>query len=477
MKILFESKVFDGKGYKNFLLVENGKIVSIQKERIGDYDKFVDLKDKYIYPSFFDSHTHLVWYGLNLLRCDLNGVISVDEIVERIENYLKVNGDSDFVIAEGYDETKFEKEENLDRKILDVHFKNIPVIVRRVCGHIAVFNSEALKFLKKSNYIEDLKGDGILKEGVVLKLNKIFKPSKDELIKAFRVAQRKFLSLGITSISDMATFDSLEIYKGIDPILDIFFYYPWENEKELEGWTDRKKIKLKGLKVFTDGSIGAYTAALYTNYKNGLKGKIFISKSDFKKIVLKSKEKGYQLAIHSIGDRATDFVLENLLDPEGHRIEHFEISSKEQIDRVKEKGIFLSMQPNFIGNWALKGQMYEKRLNKKYFEFNNVFGYILKKGIPLAFGSDCMPPSPLYGLNSLRIAEFKEQRISFKDGFKCYTEGSAKIVGEEKRFGKLSEGFNADFIVTDKRIDDLDVKIVETYKEGKVVFKLKKERV
>jgi len=477
MKILFESKIFDGRGFKNFLLVENGKVVSLQQERVKDYDKFVDLKERYIYPSFFDSHTHLVWYGLNLLRCDLNGVVSVGEIIERIDEYLKVNSDTNFVIAEGYDETKFEKEEKLNRKILDRHFKNIPIVVRRVCGHIAVFNSESLKFLKRSNYIEDLKGDGILKEGVVLKLNKIFKPSKDELIKAFRVAQEKFLSLGITSISDMATFDSLEIYKGIDTILDIFFYYPWENEKELTGWSDRKKIKLKGLKVFTDGSIGAYTAALYNNYKNGLKGKIFIKKSDFKKIVLKAKEKGYQLAIHSIGDRATDFVLENLDEPKGHRIEHFEIASKDQIQKVQEKGIYLSMQPNFIGNWALKGQMYEKRLNKKYFEFNNVFGYILKKRIPLGFGSDCMPPSPLYGLNSLNIAEFEDQRIPLLDGFRCYTEGSAEIVGEEKRLGKLSKGFNADFIVTDKKIDDIGVKIVETYKEGKVVFKLKKERV
>ncbi|MEO0281421.1 MAG: amidohydrolase [candidate division WOR-3 bacterium] len=477
MKILFESKIFDGKSFKNFLLVENGKVVSLDNEKFKVFDKHIVLTNKYIYPSFFDSHTHMIWYGLNLLRCNLTGVKSVEEIIYRIKKYLKDNKDSKFVITEGYDETKFLKKEKLNKKILDQHFKNVPVIVRRVCGHIAVFNSEAIEYLKKSEKFEDFSDDGVLKEGIVLKLNTIFKPDKKELFKAFKIAQEKFLSFGITSVSDMATFDSLDVYSEVDSVLDIFFYFPWENEKKLSEWKDKDRIKLKGLKIFTDGSIGAFTAAVYKNYKNGQRGKIFISEKDFKQIVLIAKEKNYQLAIHSIGDRATDFVLKNLSDPEGHRIEHFEISSKEQIEKVKEKGIFLSMQPNFIGNWGLKGQMYEERLNKNYFEFNNVFRYIFNKKIPLGFGSDCMPPSPLYGLNSLKKALFEEQRIDFIDGFKCYTEGGARIVHEEKKLGKLLKGFKADFIVTDKRINEDDVKIVETYKEGNLVFKSKKERI
>lgn len=477
MKVLFESNIFDGKSFKNFLLIENGSIITLQNEKIKICDKHIILKDKYIYPSFFDSHTHIIWYGLNLLRCNLTDVKSVDEILIRIKQYLKNNRDIKFVIAEGYDETKFLKKEKLDKRLLDKNFKDIPVIVRRICGHIAVFNSEAIKFLKSFENFEDFNSDGVLKEGIVLKLNTIFKPDKKELFKAFKVAQEKFLSLGITSISDMATVDSLEVYRETDNILDIFFYYPWENEQKLSEWKNRDKIKLKGLKIFTDGSIGAFTAALYKNYNNGQRGKIFISVKEFKQIVSLAKQKNYQLAIHSIGDRATDFVLENLSDPKGHRIEHFEICSKEQIEKVKEKGIFLSMQPNFIGNWSLKGQMYEERLNKKYFEFNNVFGYIYGKKIPLGFGSDCMPPSPLYGLHSLKNVLFEDQRIDFYDGFRCYTEGSAKIVGEDKKIGKLLKGFKADFIVTDKKIDEDDVKIVETYKEGELVFKSKKENV
>jgi predicted amidohydrolase YtcJ len=175
MKILFESNIFDGKGFKNFLIVENGKVVSLANEKCKVFDKHIVLKNRYIYPSFFDSHTHIIWYGLNLLRCNLTGVKSVDEIVERIKKYLKDNNESKFVIAEGYDETKFLKKETLNKKILDQHFRDVPVIARRVCGHIAVFNSESIKFLKNSGNFQDCNDDGVLKEGIVLKLNTIFK--------------------------------------------------------------------------------------------------------------------------------------------------------------------------------------------------------------------------------------------------------------------------------------------------------------
>lgn len=473
MKTLIDSNIFTDEGYKKYLLMENEKINYVGNENIKYYDRLINLKDFFIYPSFFDSHTHIIWYGLNTSRCDLSGVRDLDQIVQRIRDYISKNPKIKFVIAEGYDETKFTKNVSPSRKFLDLHFKDKPVILRRICGHIAVFNTEGLKFVKR--YLKDFPKDGILKEGIVLKLNTLFKPDREELVKSFKKAQEIFLSLGITSISEMATSDALELFDEIDPILDIYFYFPWEFEKKLSDWKDKKNIRLKGLKIFVDGSIGAYTAALYGRYDNKKSGKIFIRRETFKKIIALALKKGYQLAIHSIGDRSTDFVLNNLPSNSNHRIEHFEITNPEQIERVKRMGLFLSMQPNFIANWALKGQMYEKRLPDKYYRFNNVFKLIVKKNIPLGFGSDCMPPSPLYGINSLSIAQFPSQRLDFLEGLKFYTSGSAFINGVENKVGKLKKSYNADFIVTDKPIEEKDVKILKTFKNGIEVYNSKKE--
>ncbi len=475
MKTLIHSNIFTDEGYKKYLLVENEKISYVGNKNIKFYDRLINLKDYFIYPSFFDSHTHIIWYGLNISRCDLSNVRDQDEIIQRIRDYISKNPQIKVVIAEGYDETKFTKNFLPSRKFLDLHFKDKPVILRRICGHIAVFNTEGLKFVK--GYIKDFPKDGVIKEGIVLKLNTLFKPDREELVKSFKKAQEIFLSYGITSISEMATSDALELFEEIDPILDIHFYFPWEFEKKLSGWKDKKNIRLKGLKVFVDGSIGAYTAALYGRYDNKKSGKIFIGKETFKKIITIAMKKGYQLAIHSIGDRSTDFVLNNLPEKSNHRIEHFEITNQEQIKRVKRMGLFLSMQPNFIGNWALKGQMYEKRLPDKYYKFNNVFKVIVKENIPLGLGSDCMPPSPMYGINSLSIAQFQSQRLDFYEGLKFYTYGSAFINGVENIVGKIKENYKADFIVMDKRIEEKNVKILKTFKNGVEVYKSKKERI
>ena len=179
------------------------------------------------------------------------------------------------------------------------------------------------------------------------------------------------------------------------------------------------------------------------------------------------------MAIHAIGDRAIDFALKHIEKRTNDRIEHFELASREQILKTKKQKVFLSMQPNFIGNWSMKGQMYEMMLDKRYFKFNNSVNIISKESIPMGFGSDCMPPSPIYGIKSLKMAQFTNQRMEQLKAFEYYTEGSAKIMCEEKKLGKIKKGLISDFVVLNNRIEDIGKKPVSveaTFKKGKQVF-------
>jgi hypothetical protein len=237
----------------------------------------------------------------------------------------------------------------------------------------------------------------------------------------------------------------------------------------LKGFGD-EKLKFMGIKIFTDGSIGAEKAALTFNYRNSKKrGEMLISEKKFKEILLFCEKRGIQLAIHAIGDRAIKNIYnwgKKVIKKTGlrHRIEHAEMITVEIAEKLKEMGFTLSMQPNFIKNWQLKGGMYEQKLGEKWIYKMNPIGSLIKTGIKIGFGSDCMPLSPLYGVKSLEYHPSEKERIDFSQGIKLYTKGSAYLSFDEEKLGKLHKNYWADFILIEKE------KIKEVYIMGKRII-------
>lgn len=466
---LFKSNIFTGSGYVKYLLLEDSRIIYAGNEK-PDVKIDRDWKNRYIYPGFIDAHTHILWHGLNLIRCSLNGVADADEIYSRVKTYADKNPGTGYIIAEGFDETTFRKKGLPLKKHIDGMFPDRPVVLRRICGHAAVINQKAYELLKDDLDIYNSR-TGLAKEGNILKLNSIFTPGREELTKAFFAAESDMFSKGITGVGDMCTEDSLEIFTEEKFHIDIAFYYPYKSAARLKQWKNRRNVRANGLKMFTDGSIGSYTAAISKKYSNGGNGDLLLDEQEIIRTRKYADRNGLQLAVHAIGDRAIELALNTLT--EGHRIEHFELADRKQIERTAEKGIILSMQPNFIGNWSMKGQMYEQRLPKSMYRFNNVINYINEKGIRLGLGSDCMPVSPVYGIASLASADSEYQRMDAFESVRLYTEGSARICSMSKR-GVLSKGYYADFIVTDSDMKGISLEkqpnILYTYKNGKEVY-------
>src|SRR2546428_110819 len=111
---------------------------------------------------------------------------------------------------------------------------------------------------------------------------------------------------------------------------------------------------------------------------------------------------GFQTATHAIGDAAIRLVVETLeavQDAEArrdarHRIEHYELPDDEVLRRTKAAGIVASCQPNFVGQWSGPGDVYETRLGVARAAQNNPYRKILRRHIPLCFGSDRVPHGP-----------------------------------------------------------------------------------
>lgn len=371
---------------------------------------------------FVDAHTHFVSFGLHLERPDLSKTKSLKEAISLLKKEVGKRG---IIIGEDWDESRWEEKRFPAKEELDREFPDVPVIMRRICGHVAVANTRALELIPPGwKYVRE---DGVLLEDVVLNLNRIFPPSFDEIKRAILRAQEVALHLNVGEIHDILIPEYYRAYLELEKegklkikvlgfVLDEF-----RDFEEPEG----KFVKFGGWKIFLDGSIGARTAALEKfSYTDGGKGMLLHEDEELEELFKLARERGKVLMIHAIGDRAIEQVLRVGKGRVcGDRIEHFELARDEQIERAIEEGFILSMQPNFIGNWSHGGGLYEKNLGRDY-RINNRIGLIYRKGGKILFGSDMMPFSPPYGIDSVVRAPFPEQRLSYREAYKIYTSSS-----------------------------------------------------
>ena len=218
-----------------------------------------------------------------------------------------------------------------------------------------------------------------------------------------------------------------------------------------------KWLRIGAVKVFSDGSLGAFTAALAAPYAGGTeeRGMLIHSPSELRDILEGAHRAGLQTATHAIGDAALRLVVdtlseiqeENRRDSLRHRIEHYELPDDDVLQHTKTAGLIASCQPNFIGQWSGPGDVYETRLGPVRMARNNPYRKIARRGIPLCFGSDGMPYGPLYGIHWAVNGFFEDQRIGPEDAVRAYTAAGAYAAFEEERKGTLEKGKFADFVV------------------------------
>jgi predicted amidohydrolase YtcJ len=220
------------------------------------------------------------------------------------------------------------------------------------------------------------------------------------------------------------------------------------------GWR-RGKVRLRGIKFFSDGSLGARTAALSSGYADqaGEFGATLLEPRALAADITRAESAGVPLAIHAIGDRAVALVIEAFetglsgrRSVLGHRIEHLEMVDEAGLETMARLGIEASMQPNFIGNWGLAGGLYEQRLGAERTARMNPMSRVLDAGVRLVTGSDGMPAGVLSGLADGVEAPHGTQRLTVDEALASATREAARSGGFTDR-GFLRAGNCADLLV------------------------------
>ena len=187
------------------------------------------------------------------------------------------------------------------------------------------------------------------------------------------------------------------------------------------GVADRKEIR--GIKLFMDGALGARSAAVEPAFLDGCRGKLLHDPSSLDKLLADLAPHHKPLAVHAIGSRAVDQILDALdrmgskgVDFPAIRLEHVQFITQNQALRAREKGIVLSMQPNFNSD----SLDYRDRLPESLLAANDPFRMLIdeagfRPGVDLIFGSDGMPHGLEYALQWSLFPHYPGQELSVEE--------------------------------------------------------------
>jgi predicted amidohydrolase YtcJ len=475
MDVAFVGGVFwTGEPDRNFeaLLVRDGRIQHMGNnqevlELMAADVEMIQLHGCMVVPGFVDAHTHFVPLGLMQRRLDLSSARSAEEVVEMLRDRVSDTERGRPIIAEGWDQSRWKVARYPTREELDQVAPDHPVVLRRVCGHVAVANTPALEAIGPE-WREVDRETGVLLEDIALNLVRVFPPPLDELLEAVETAQSMAHRYGVTAVHDMTDAHYLRAYQELRRQgrlrVRVTGFLPDTELDRVEalglmrGWGD-DLLRLGGIKIFADGSLGARTAALFSPYEGEPQNRGLLIHTDWRlsHLIQRADAAGLQVVIHAIGDRAIQQVVdayktvlqghENALR---HRIEHLEMVTEKQADLMAELNLIASMQPNFVVEWSQPGGMYETYLGHERFQRNNPVRAVADRGVVVAFGSDCMPFSPLVGLSGAVEHPIEKSRVSVEEAITMYTSHGAYAGFDEVQGGSFEVGKRADLVVLSK---------------------------
>jgi predicted amidohydrolase YtcJ len=465
----------------------------------GEGTEIIDLGGKVVLPGFIDCHTHFLQMGISLSYLDLRGLSSIGEVLEKLRERARETEKGAWIVGCRWDESKWKERRYITRFDLDKVTPGNPVMLKRMDGHLWVVNTRGLEAAGIPEGEAGLEKDpstgeptGLLRWGAKSFVGKYITPGRAEMMAGLNLAVDEALKCGVTSVNEWGANVPLfrEAAASGDLPVRIYMGMVYDSLGALKklGLSTRfgdDMLKLGPVKMFADGSIGARTAALFEPYDDDSStiGQLAAAPGDLRDRIREVHAAGSQVAVHAIGDRGIKTLLDALervleehpRDNHRHRIEHAELLNDELMDQIQNLDVVLSVQPNFIGEWGGPGELYEKRVGPRYRRMNPL-RELMDRCIPTAFGSDCMPFGPMYGIWSAVNNPVQESRLSLHEAIRCYTLGAAYASFEENVKGSIRVGKLADLVVLasttlpEDRLKDVPVEM--TIIGGRVAYAL-----
>jgi predicted amidohydrolase YtcJ len=503
--------------FNAILVGDDGRVERLyaRGEKKPDRTRFrFDGKGRTLMPGLIDAHGHVMGLGFGALQLDLSDTRSLAEAQARIAAYAAANPTPRWIVGRGWNQERWGLGRFPTAADLDSVAPGRPIWLERVDGHAGWANSLAMKEAGITARTASPAG-GKIEKGARGEPSGIFIDAASSLIDkvvpgplprvrdaALARAQDIMLSNGLTAAADMGTSTQdwmamrragdagtlkvriMSYAGGIEPLLEVAGTGPTP-------WLYNGRLRMGGVKLYSDGALGSRGAWLKQPYKDSLKerGLGFLSDAELRNLMSRAAMDNFQVAVHAIGDAANAQLLSAIDELSATykgdrrwRVEHAQIVDPADLRLFARHGTIASMQPvHQTSDWKMaEARMGMERLGGSY-----AWRSMLAAGVPLAFGSDfpVEHPNPFAGLAAAISRQdpgglppggwMPEQRLTLEQALRGFTVAAAHAGFAEDRIGTLERGKFADFVFIDRDIfadatpeQIRDTKVLETWIGG-----------
>ena len=451
----------------------------------GERTQVIDLGGRAVTPGLIDAHNHFQIMGLMDgyyvpflppevrtiadLQASLAEAVAQTPEGEWIQGYL-------LVVAEG---------RLPNRHDLDPISPNHPVWIMQQGGHYGSANTLALQIAgitadtpdPVGGVIErDQNGDptGVFYNHRAMDLLRQHVPryTMDMVQQNIASTQPLFAACGVTTFHD----NNVRGVEVVDTYLEtgrqgemylrgaVYYTLEWPSDleralSEIESYGD-DFMRFAGFKFLLDGQL---KMAYCHQPHEGVRWDTPTWEPDtFKRTVRALHDTGLQICVHCAGDAAVDLTLdafEEAMDANPrpdprHRIEHCILNTPQATQRMKDLGVVVSTQPQFI---RLGGDVYPIMFGEERARRAIATREWLEAGVPLALGSDS-PTTPWYtpqvtlfgAVTRVTLSNqthAPDQCLTIQEALRAHTMGSAHAGHEEAIKGSIEVGKLADMAV------------------------------
>ena len=494
------------------VVVHNGRIAAPGTEpRAGATT--IDLTGAFIMPGLQDAHGHLLGLGSFLVEIDLVGTKSYDEVIARVVAVAAKQPKGTWILGRGWDQNDWADKSMPHHVDLSAEVPDHQVWLVRIDGHAGLLNLRGL-------YASGVRRDTAPPPGGEILFDETGEPTgvlvdaamqrvpvpdlgPEQIRERLLRAQEQCLRHGLCCVHDAGVSKAV-----LEEMRLLHLSRQWHlrtyvmvaaAERDLIGkgpWRSRDGlIDARAVKGYADGALGSRGAALLQPYsdRDGHRGLQTMPKGAILELAQRCADKGMQLCVHAIGDRANRLVLDAFaaVEVEGglaarrFRIEHAQVFAEGDFERCAGLGVLASMQPVHLTSdmpWA-PDRLGPERTLRAY-----AWQSFLRLGTVVPFGSDFPVESvdPRKGIHAAvttcradgtPAGGFRpDQKLSREAALRGFTLHAAHGMFAEDDLGTIATGKIADFTVFDTDLlscrdaELLTARVLLTVVGGRVVY-------
>ena len=512
------------------MVIEKGQLIFVGAEAeaktwVNENTQIHDLQGKTVLPGLHDVHLHPLEAASEEIQCVLDSSRSISDWVGSMKLCAQQNpqvSDDEWLLGWGHSILTLVESNTDPRLLLDALNETRPIAIMEETSHSVWVNSKALELLELDGVIieQDIEGGAVLLNAQG-KSTGILLDGAGDL--AFDLAmaetperlERNYQSLlsgldevaknGITSIVDARIYWQRGYLKAWQraraenaltarSVLSLWAYPNIDDEKQIKHLISLYEndadslLRINQVKFYSDGITHNATSALLAPYKEyyeevGPTGLNYFDEQRLTQYATELSNAGFNMHIHAIGDRA---VRESL-----NAIEAAQVSTKKQarhrlthVEMVAEVDKKRFADLNVVADFQLAGEFTHP---ENFAEMEPLIGERAHSQLPvrdiydtgatvtLSSDWDVSSLSPFVGMQNA-LTRGEQSLPDLAAVIEAYTINGAYVMDQEHIVGSLEAGKEADFIIIDQNIFEVDVnkisqtQVLKTVLAGELVY-------